>query len=69
MMGCVFIALFVGTLLVGWIGGRYEHMTPMNFWILHALAGIAGGLVLLVFGRRLTRALGGGGAPVYSGKA
>ena len=58
MIGFVFVSLFVGTLIVGWIGGRYEHMTPMNFWLLHALAGIAGGVVLLVFGRSLSRALG-----------
>jgi POT family proton-dependent oligopeptide transporter len=62
MMGFVFVNLFLGTLLIGWIGGRYERMTPLNFWLLHALAGMAGGAVLLVFGRRLARALHGAGA-------
>ena len=62
MMGFVFVNLFLGTLMIGWIGGRYERMTPLNFWLLHALAGIAGGVVLLVFGRSLSRALHGAGA-------
>jgi hypothetical protein len=31
----------------------------MSFWNLHALTGIAGGLVLLIFGRALRRSLGG----------
>jgi len=57
MMGFVFIALFVGTLLVGWIGGRYERMSPMDFWLLHAAIGAAGGVVLTLCGRALTRAL------------
>ena len=59
MVGLVFVNLFVTNLLVGWIGAHYEQMTPMNFWLLHALAGIAGGVVLLVFGPRLARALVG----------
>jgi POT family proton-dependent oligopeptide transporter len=57
MVGLVFVNLFVTNLLVGWIGGRYERMSPMSFWSLHALMGVAGGLVLMVFGRGLTRAL------------
>jgi POT family proton-dependent oligopeptide transporter len=57
MVGLVFVNLFVTNLLVGWIGGRYERMSPMNFWGLHAAMGVAGGLVLMVLGRGLTRAL------------
>jgi len=61
MMGCVFIALFVGTLLVGWIGGRYERMRPIDFWLLHAAIGAAGGIVLRLCGPALARALRPGG--------
>lgn len=57
MVGLVFVNLFAANLLVGWIGGRYERMSPMNFWNLHAVMGVAGALVLMVFGRGLTRAL------------
>ncbi|MBS0387345.1 MAG: peptide MFS transporter [Proteobacteria bacterium] len=57
MMGFVFINLFVGTLLVGWIGGRYERMSPMDFWLLHAAIGAAGGIVLMVCGRALAQAV------------
>ncbi len=62
MMGFVFVNLFLGTLLIGWIGGRYERMTPMSFWLLHALTGIAGGVAVLVFGRSLARSLAGASA-------
>jgi len=57
MVGFVFINLFVGTLLVGWIGGRYERMRPIDFWLLHAAIGAAGGIVLMVCGRALARAV------------
>ena len=57
MMGIVFMSLFVSNILIGWIGGYYERMSPAAFWAIHAAIAAAGGLLLLAFGRRLTRAL------------
>jgi POT family proton-dependent oligopeptide transporter len=57
MMGVVFMSLFVSNILIGWIGGYYERMSPAMFWGIHVVIAAAGGLLLLVFGRRLTRAL------------
>ena len=57
MMGVVFLSLFISNNLVGWLGGFYERMTPAGFWSLQVGIGVAGGLILLLFGRRLERAL------------
>ena len=57
MMGLAFTSLFVGNLLIGWIGSLYEQMTPLAFWTLHAAIAAAGGLLLTLSGRPLTRLL------------
>ena len=57
MMGIVFMSLFVANNLIGWIGGFYERMTPLRFWALHGALSAAGGLLLLLFARRLGRVL------------
>ena len=54
----VFYLLFVMTnILVGWIGGLYETMTPVSFWLLHGGLCAAGCLILLVLYRPLKAAL------------
>ena len=57
MMGLAFMSLFFSNNLIGWIGGFYERMTPAVFWGLHAAIAATGGLLVLVFGRRLERVL------------
>lgn len=57
MMGLVFMSLFVSNTLIGWIGGFYEKMTPAEFWGMHAAIAAAGGLLVMLFGRRLDRVL------------
>ena len=57
MMGIAFCALFLGNLIVGWVGRFYEKMTPAQFWLLHAAIAAAGGVVIMIFGRMLERAL------------
>lgn len=61
MMGLAFMSIFVGNILIGWIGGFYEKMTPLEFWSLHAAIGATGGVLVLLFGRALTRMLDTGG--------
>jgi POT family proton-dependent oligopeptide transporter len=57
MVSLAYINLFVASFLMGWIGTFYEKMTPAQFWMLDAgVAGI-GTLLVLIFGRRLARAL------------
>jgi len=57
MMGIAFVSLFIANNLIGWIGGFYERMTPARFWLLHAAIGATGALLMMLFGRRLGKAL------------
>ena len=57
LMGCVFLSLFISNILIGWIGGYYEHMTPAMFWAMEAgIAGV-GGVLALVLNKPLMRRL------------
>jgi POT family proton-dependent oligopeptide transporter len=57
LMGLAFMSLFISNNLIGWIGGLYERMTPAQFWAMHAAIAAGGGLLVLLFGRRLSHAL------------
>ena len=60
MMGLAFMSLFVSNNIIGWVGGFYEKMKPVEFWAMHAAIAAVGGLLVMLFGRRLSRALGNG---------
>ncbi len=60
MMGLAFMSLFVSNNIIGWVGGFYEKMKPVEFWAMHAAIAAVGGLLVMLFGRRLSRALGDG---------
>jgi POT family proton-dependent oligopeptide transporter len=53
LMGAAFLSLFVGNILVGWVGSLYEHMTPAAFWGLQVVIGAAGGVLALLLARPL----------------
>ena len=57
MMGGSFMSLFVGSVAMGWVGSFYDQMSPAAFWMLDAGIGFAGGILVLLFGRSLSRAL------------
>jgi POT family proton-dependent oligopeptide transporter len=57
LMGFAFMSLFISNTLIGWIGGFYEKMRPAEFWAMHAAISAASGLLVALFGRRLSRAL------------
>jgi POT family proton-dependent oligopeptide transporter len=57
LMGLAFMSLFVSNNLIGWIGGFYEKMSPAEFWAMHAAIAAGGGFLVVLFGRRLSRAL------------
>jgi proton-dependent oligopeptide transporter, POT family len=57
LMGLAFMSLFISNNLIGWIGGFYEKMTPAQFWAMHAAIAVGGGLLVVLFGRRLSRTL------------
>jgi proton-dependent oligopeptide transporter, POT family len=57
LMGLAFMSLFVSNNVIGWIGGYYEKISPAAFWTLHAAIAAGGGLLVVLFGRRLGRVL------------
>jgi POT family proton-dependent oligopeptide transporter len=57
MMGIAFVSLFIANNLIGWIGGFYELMSPARFWTLHAAIAATGCVLMMLFGRRLSKAL------------
>jgi POT family proton-dependent oligopeptide transporter len=59
--------MFVANVLIGWLGGYYERMTPAAFWGLHAGIAAVSGLLLRQFGGRLNRVLGSAAQPLRAG--
>jgi len=57
LMGAVFLSLFAGNFIIGWLGGFYEHMTPAGFWSMHAGIAAIGGVLAMALSRPLKRAL------------
>jgi len=55
MMGIAFLTLFVSNNIIGWIGGLYEQVSPLAFWLMHAAIAAMGGVLVILFGRRLHR--------------
>ncbi len=57
MMGVAFISLFVSNNLIGWLGGYYEKLGELQFWLLHAAIAAGGGVLIMLLGRTLRSAL------------
>jgi len=53
MIGMAFMSLFVANNLIGWLGGFYESMSPIQFWTLHAAIAAVGGVLVILVGRLL----------------
>lgn len=57
LMGGAFIAPFLGTVIMGWVGSFYDQMTPAAFWAMDAAIAISGALLIMAVRRPLMRAL------------
>ena len=57
MMSATFLALFGGSVIMGWIGSYYGEMHPALFWTIDAAIGFAGGLLVFLLHRPLARGL------------
>ncbi|HYX47888.1 MAG TPA: peptide MFS transporter [Sphingomicrobium sp.] len=57
LMGASFLSLFVGSVLMGWVGSFYDQLSPAAFWMVDSGIGFAGALLVLVLGPMLKRAL------------
>ncbi len=57
MAGVCYLSLFAGSVTSGWLGRFYEMMSPVNFWLMHAIIVGAGACLLLLLRGPLGRAL------------
>ncbi len=57
MIGVMTLAVFVGSVVSGRLGGLYETLDASRFWLLHAAIVGAGGAIFILFGPRLRREL------------
>ena len=57
LMGIAYMSLFVANIVIGWIGGFYERLTPTAFWTLHAAIAAGGGVLVALLRRPLGRML------------
>ena len=57
MMGIAFLALFIGSVAMGWIGSFYSEMSHVAFWTLDASIGFGGAVLAFVVRKPLVRLL------------
>jgi POT family proton-dependent oligopeptide transporter len=58
LVAASFLALFFGTVMMGWVGSFYAQMSNVAFWTLDATIAFGGALLILAFRKRLANALG-----------
>jgi POT family proton-dependent oligopeptide transporter len=58
MVGIYYVAIFAGSAISGRLGGLYERVSGGEFWGLHALVAVAGGVLVFAFAPQLRRELG-----------
>ncbi|HEY7852707.1 MAG TPA: peptide MFS transporter [Caulobacteraceae bacterium] len=51
MIGVASLAVTLGSLISGRLGGLYEHLDPSQFWLIHAALVGAGGVIFFVVGK------------------
>lgn len=56
-IGIFYTAVFVANTMVGILGGFYERMTPPGFWSLQAAIGASALVLILIFGKMVSRIL------------
>jgi len=57
MLGVCYLAIFAGSILSGWLGRFYEHISPEAFWGIHAAIVGTAALLLLALKHPLSQAL------------
>jgi POT family proton-dependent oligopeptide transporter len=61
LMGLAYGTFFFSGIIMGWIGSLFEPLGPVRFWLLNGAIAAIGALLVLLFGRAITRGLEGDG--------
>jgi proton-dependent oligopeptide transporter, POT family len=59
MVSVYYVSAFAGSTVSGRLGGLYERLSPMRFWLVHAGIVYCGGLLVMICAPRLRRELAG----------
>ncbi|MGH6872127.1 MAG: peptide MFS transporter [Rhizomicrobium sp.] len=57
LMGCAFLTLSVSNMIIGRLGGLYEHISSASFWSMEAAVALVGGVLALLLKRPLEKML------------
>ncbi len=57
LMGLAFLSPFIGHVAAGWIGSFFDQMSASSFWAMDAGIALVGAVLILLFRKRLQRAL------------
>jgi len=57
LMGGTFLSIFVGSVIMGWVGSFYDQMSPAAFWTLDASIALGSAIVILAVKRPVNRIL------------
>lgn len=57
LMSAVYASLFVGTVLMGWVGSFYDQMDPARFWLLDGSFALVGAIATFALRRPINAAL------------
>ena len=57
LMSAVYASMFVGTVLMGWVGSFYDQMDPTRFWLLDGSFALVGAIATFALRRPINAAL------------
>lgn len=57
MVGAYYLGLFVGGIVSGWLARFYEPLQPAAFWLVHAVIGASGAVLIVLLRGSFVRAL------------
>ena len=57
LMSAVYASMFVGTVLMGWVGSFYDQMDPARFWLLDGSFALVGAIATFALRRPINAAL------------
>ncbi|WP_019530080.1 peptide MFS transporter [Dasania marina] len=57
LVGCYYLAIFIGGIFSGWLGRFFEILSPANFWFMHGAIVASGAVLILMLKGSLLKVL------------